>query len=56
MQEIIDLLEEADKKLQATIKDTPRLIWIGKPPEEYYAKARNLIQTAITNILMGKGA
>jgi len=55
MQEIIDLLEQADKKLQTIIRTTPRLICIGKPPEERFAKARNLLQMAITNILMGKG-
>ncbi len=45
-------IELAIGHLATKIVEMPRLICLGKPPEEYLAKARNLLEIAVTNILM----
>ncbi len=52
MELLVKALKHSSDELDEVIKNTPRLITIGKPPEHYLAKARNLLQAAITNILL----
>lgn len=52
---LLNMLAKASSELDKEIILVPRLIHIGKPPEYYLSKARNLLQAAITNVLLAWG-